>query len=187
MSCDNCEIHKNYLERIISMQREEIVYLKSLVSIPQNNNNKQVEPQNVNEAKLEHSIFDIIDEKMHSIDISFLLGELSNKYPAKKHIENILRYFIINTEYCTFIKMKGKIQYIDTLNKLISESLESFAKTVCQYIFKKVSGIVKDKCQPDMSEESDYDYEYNNNCVRNVVILSDENTVVDIMKNVIKI
>ena len=196
MECVKCDLHIEYLERIINMQKNEISFLRSVISNNSQfccNHNSSGQQQNIDnniikDIDVKYCIFDIIDSKVDTLDINFILSELNNKYPAKQHIINILAYFIIDDEYNMFYNRKNEVKYVDQENKVQLTNINDFSKTICLYIFDKLKPIIESKCTDVESCEnnSDSDYEANNVRVENIMILKNEKMCTDLIKQIFK-
>ena len=83
--CETCELHKTYLERIISLQNDQIEYLKSLQSSKTNliSYNKKTNEMN-------NSIFDIIDHNIEELNINSFMKRIEYKYPARDTLIDII-------------------------------------------------------------------------------------------------
>jgi hypothetical protein len=188
-----CDIHIQYLERIIHTQKDEIAFLRTMLSgtPPQYRMQATVDsaPANViGDVDVSDCIFDIIDHKSEEMDIDFILSELNNKFPAKQNMMNIIAYFITDKEYHCIVKRKNDIKYIDQNNKVQLTQIPAFAKTVCLYLFEKLKPVIESKCT-DLStceNDTDSDYEANNIRVENIMILRNDKMYGDLMKQVLQ-
>lgn len=190
MECKCCHIHIEYLERIIREQKDQIQYLRQLVSMPALTSNCKQSNEQVPFLKdilVKDSILDIIDYKMDKLDVDFLMSELNNKYPAKQNIINILCYFIVDDQYNHIYRRKNEIKYVDKENKVHLVGPESFSKTVCEYVFAKIKPIIEDRCTNQISCEKEVDEEYlaNNLRVENAMILKNNKIYTDLMKQLL--
>ena len=188
-----CNIHIQYLERIIHSQTDEIAFLRTMLSgaPPQYRMQTTVESASVNvirDVDVSDCIFDIIDHRSEEMDIDFILAELNNKFPAKQNMMNIIAYFIIDEDYNCIVKRKNDIKYIDQNNKVQLTQIPAFAKTICLYLFEKLKPVIELKCT-DVStceNDTDSDYEANNIRVENIMILKNDKMCGDLMKQILQ-
>ena len=187
MECETCKLHCKYLERIIESKNEEILFLRSTISLTKGGISQPVTSISEN-VHVKDSVFDIMDYKTDQLDVSFLLSELNNRFPAKQNIANIIQYFIIDSDYNHLFKRNNEVKYIDKDNKVHLDKIEDFSKTICSYIFDQLKIIISSNCNSIDSRDimNDQEYEANNVRVENFMILKDHKVCVDLVKQIFK-
>ena len=164
MTCDACELHKMYFERIIKLQNEQIEHLKSL----QLNKNHQIKES----VDINNSIYDIIDHNIEDLDIHLFVQRIEIKYPAKDTIIDIIQNIITHHEYNLISKEKSSIiKYINKDNKMIYENIAIFSIQICNYIFEHLKPIIENYLLNTLENENENSKE--NNRVQNIMLLKD--------------
>lgn len=178
MTCERCDLHIKYLERIITLQKQEIEYFKTILS---NNYNNVSTPQKINNVDI--CLYDIIDFKITEIDI---LEKLKAAYPAKKELKYILKFVLIDKKYNMMCVDKKLITYLDSDNFEKKTDIEDFSENVCSYIFNKIKPIIEHDTENSLTCESDFAELYNNYRVKNLMMLKESKFYLPIMKEIIK-
>ena len=164
MKCDNCEVHKMYLERIIATQNDNIEYLKSIISIKNPIYVKTI-------SNVENSIFDIIDHNFELINMQNFIAEIQNTYPANENIVGLLNQLLIYNESKLFIKEKSNlIKFINKKNKIEYVEINEFSKMIAEYIFSMLKPNIENNMK---SVNAELETETENNMIRNIMLLRD--------------
>ena len=180
--CSKCEIHCKYLERIIAMQNEEIQYLKLLVPMKTPQMNSSGTPER--EREITQSVFDVIDHKAtHDLEIEYLLTEFECTCPAKNQIINVTKFLVYDHEYVTLIRNKNSVTYLDSNNKLISQSLDEFGIILFSYIFDKLRPIIENFMSNTI--QSNEETKKDNNRTMNIMLLKDSKICQEMIKKVV--
>ena len=165
MNCDECEIHKTYLERIIKLQNDQIEYLKSLQGTKNFVSIKDQKEINI-------CIFDIIDHNIEGLDTNYFIERIENNYPAKESLLDIINEIITHNDYILINKEKSNIiKYMDKNNKIIYENIDTFSIAVSHYIFSQLKPIIENNFNQTLDHNDENLKE--NNRVRNLMLLRD--------------
>ena len=177
MNCDKCQLHITYLERIISLQRDEIEYIKSICFSRQITKSKEIK-------EISHSVFDIIDNNIEQLDVTIFLQRIECKYPANTILTDIIKETITYSDYTLIIKEKSNIvKYLNQNNNVMFDNIEKFSKEICEYIFVQLKPIVESNMLNDFDDELENTKE--NNRIQNIMLLKDskfvQNAIVSIL------
>ena len=151
-----CCLHKEYLERIINIQDEEIKHLKSLVI---NSSSQQRISPKKEIKEIKHSIFDIIHQKVEELEIKELLSKIDRGYPANDSVVDLIFQLVTYDCETLFVKENSNlIKYMDTENVLMYNDHDMFGKMICEHIFLKLKPMVETRIESiDENDELDYD------------------------------
>jgi len=177
MICEECKLHKTYLERIIKLQEDEIEYLKNIQS---NKSNYQIKEKN----EINNSIFDIIDYNIEQLNINTFVEKIQYQYPAKETLINIIHSIIIHKDYYLISKEKSNIiKFIDKNNKIIYENIENFGIQICNYIFEHLKPIIENYLLNTLEDDNENMKE--NNRVQNVMLLKDSKFAINAISKIL--
>jgi 6-pyruvoyl-tetrahydropterin synthase len=141
----------------------------------------------VNEILVEHCIFDIIDYKINEIDVSFLMNEFQQQFPAQYNILNVLKYLCVDSDFKVLTKVKNEIKYLSKENKICKDTIENFSKILCNYIFESLKPIIHEKCVSlnDNEISDDKTFDTSNTILKNFMLLKDQAKVLEFVKRLI--
>lgn len=181
MTCEFCELHKLYLERIIKIQNEELNYFKNLYS-QKSNYNERSHMKSADE--ITNSIFDIIDFNIEQLDVNLFLEKIEYKYPAGDTITQIIESIITHSEYVLMYKEKSNIiKYLDKDNKIIYKNIETFSFDICDYIFNLLKPIIQNVLVETVEDDNEIKKE--NNRVQNIMLLKDKSFTLNMINKII--
>lgn len=177
MSCERCELHTTYLERIVRMQNEQIEYLKNL-HLPKKFIQKVVK-------EISNSIYDIIDHNIDKLNICIFIERIEKNYPASEPMNQIISEIISHEEYTLLSREKSNlIKYLNKENNIIYSEIETFSIELCNYIFINIKQIVHDNFIDTNNNELLILRE--NNRVQNLMLLKDPKFCVNAISQIIK-
>ena len=177
MTCETCDLHITYLERIISIQSQEIEYLKTIIA--NNYCNTFVQQEDA----INQCIYDVIDYKINEVDI---LDKFKSIYPARTELKSILKFILFDNKYKLMSINKKNIKYIDSENFEQSVDIEEFSDSICTYIFDLIKPIIENDTENALDQIFESENIYNNNRVKNLMMLKESKIYLPIMKEILK-
>ena len=179
MECERCKLHVQYLERIITIQNEEIIYLKTLIPSKQNLKYKE-------SKEISISVYDLIDYNVEELNVNKFLIQIEENYPALNSMNKLVEKLVKHDDYHLFHKEKSNIiKYLNKDNQIMYEHIDTFSSELCLYIFNKLKPIIENIFIENV--DNDIELIKENNRVQNIMVLKDKKFSLNVINHILNV